>query len=43
MMGRLELWRETSTVTPAEAGVQGERSVKPPLDSRFRGNDGMCR
>jgi len=27
-------------VTPAKAGVQGDRSYSGLLDSRFRGNDG---
>src|SRR5436305_12290413 len=31
------LW--DSDVTPAKAGVQGNRSNWRPLDSRFRGND----
>jgi ATP-dependent Lhr-like helicase len=29
-------------VTPAQAGVQGERSDSAPLDSRVRGNDGKA-
>ena len=29
-------------VTPAKAGVQGLRSDLGSLDSRFRGNDGLC-
>ena len=29
-----------SPLTPAKAGVQGDRSDPDPLDSRLRGNDG---
>jgi hypothetical protein len=33
----------TFIVTPAKAGVQGNRERLRPLDSRFRGNDeGPC-
>jgi hypothetical protein len=32
--------RPNITVTPANAGVQGNCQIAESLDSRFRGNDG---
>ena len=37
------LWATPFRVTPAQAGVQGNRTVPGSLDSRFRGNDDELR